>query len=169
MNNTEIIIQNNNMWDNIQLNEYGCFFCEYDNNIRPIFYIKPQLWEILLESYGQKKHKSYDTITTDDYILKIPNAEISILPIPRDTLKQMIYDGCLIENINIENYVEKYKSKFNYINKEYMENIIKMSNHELNNIYHILEYKNIINHYNDDNSDISSMSINLDDDSDNEN
>lgn len=164
MSESQIMIPDDNAWQNVILQDYGCFYAEYENNIKPIFYIKPELWSKLLESYDKVKHRVYNTVNSEnDYILRLPNCEISNLSVPRETLQQMIYDGHPVENIDIPIFTQKYNDQFDYITEEYMRKSIEMVNYELDQIKTNLEYNDIIQYAKDHLDEISDFSSSEDD------
>jgi hypothetical protein len=166
----EIIGTNENNTDaykNIELKEHGCFFSEYANKMRPIFYMKLSLVSDLFDFHDIKKHQIFNQMKNEEdnesiYILKIEDMGLPFIPVPKDVVQQMIYEGDLLETIDIKKFVEKNNKKFPYITEENMIKLIPLLTHELKRVETDLQqYKirqNIKDVSLDDVSDVSSSS-----------
>lgn len=122
----------------IDLKDFDCFFIEYKDHMRPIFYIKLEKLLNLFDLYQQEKHKIFEQVLENEnkdemYVLKINEEGLPFIPIQKDILQQMICEGDLLNNIsnNMENFVDKHKEKHSHITNEYMKNIMNILNNEL--------------------------------------
>lgn len=140
---TEEIHQKNQSENNI-LKDYGCFLGEYNQKICPIFYIKFDLWKNILMLRGKECHRSFKTMSDDDYILRIPECELANLPVFKNDAQKMLDMGVSSDNINIKDFVKIYNKQFNHITEEYMENLLKMINFELDSIDTDVIYSNLL-------------------------
>jgi hypothetical protein len=155
--------------ENIELKNYDCFFAVYNNQLRPIFYIKLEILMDLFDFYKVEKHRIFEQLqeneTEEIYVLKIEDMGLPFIPVQKDIVQQMICEGELIENINIDNFVNKYSNTYSYITKEYMEKSIFILNMELKKMENDIKQYNILKNIDSDGlNDISDIS-----DSDNEN
>jgi hypothetical protein len=149
--------------ENIELKNYDCFFAIYNNQMKPIFYIKLETLIDLFDFYNIEKHRIFDQLmeneTEEVYILKIEDMGLPFIPVQKDIIQQMIYEGELLENINIDNFVNKYSNTYSYITKEYMEKSIFILNSELKKTENdIKQYKILKNIDSDELDKISDVS-----------
>ena len=117
-------IQNNNQKD------YGCIFSEYDGKLRPIFYIKSELWFKILELNNKTKHKVFDYLNEEQeetYILNINDMGLPVLPVTQSILSELINNSYDVENLNINELIEKYNLTEEYLNlsKDFLNNELK--------------------------------------------
>jgi hypothetical protein len=145
------------------LKEHGCFFAEYAGQMRPIFYMKYTVFSKLFDCYEQKKHKIFEQIENDDkpdniYILKIEDMGLPFIPVEKDVVEQMISEGELLENINIDSFVEKHNKNFPYITKENMEKLVHLLQNELTKTDIDLKYHEFKQSCMDDDNESSSDS-----------
>jgi hypothetical protein len=163
-------ICDNDAYQNIELKEHGCFFSEYANQMRPIFYMKLSLVSDLFDFQNIEKHKIFDQMQKEEdhenmYILKIEDMGLPFIPVSKDVVQQMIYNGELLETIDIEKFVEKYNKTFPYITKENMAKLLPLLNHELKKVEMDLQQYKIkqqIKNNNLDLDDVSDVSDNSD-------
>lgn len=114
------------------MKDYGCVFSEYDGKLRPIFYIKSNLWEKILEINGEEKHKVFDYLSDEKeetYILNINEMGLPVLPITKTVLCEMLSDSYDIENLDKKTLIEKYN-----LTEDYVKSSIEFLNNELKKI-----------------------------------
>lgn len=116
--------------------DYGCMFSEYDGKLRPIFYIKSELWFKILELNGKEKHKVFDYLNEEKeetYILNINDMGLPVLPVTKSILTELINNSYDIENFDIKDLAEKYNLTEDYINtsKEFLNSELKNISIEL--------------------------------------
>jgi hypothetical protein len=163
----------------IQLKECDCFFAEYKDQMRPIFYIKLSTLMDLYDFEGIEKHKIFEQLQLNEieegeeiYILKIEDMGLPFIPVPKDVVQQMILGGELIEYLNVDKFVETYKNIYPYITKEYMDNSVNFLKYELKKTERQLQYYKIaqqLNNNNNNNNNSSDSSDSGDSDNDNDN
>ncbi len=121
---------------NIDLKEYGCFFADYNKEMRPIFYIKLSILMNLFDLQKQKKHRIFEQMLEEEngdeiYILKIEDMGLPFLPVQKDIIYQMMSEGVKIEDLDVDKFVEENHDIYPYITKDYMEKSLSFLNHEL--------------------------------------
>jgi hypothetical protein len=157
-------LENNieNSWENIKPSNTGCFFIEYLGEMRPIYYIYIETWNKLLNYYGKQMHNAFKALSNEDgedsYILNINQMGMHVLPVPKSTLQQMIYEGDLVENINILDFVKKHNEKHKNITNDFMEESLKFINVELNKMNSDIKNYEILQSVNRDDIDFDEIS-----------
>lgn len=145
-------IQNN-------VKDYGCVFSEYNGNLRPIFYIKSELWTKILELNGKEKHKVFECLSDEKeetYILNINEMGLPVLPITKSVLSEMLENSYDVENFDKQLLIEKYN-----LTEEYIQSSTDFLNNELKKISYDLmrhEMKRTLDFSKDSNSDLDSDS-----------
>jgi hypothetical protein len=165
----------NQEYKKIELKEHGCFFAEYANQMRPVFYMKLSLVSDLFDFHNAEKHKIFDQMQKEEdsenmYILKIEDMGMPFIPVQKDVVQQMIYEGENIENFenfDIQNFVDKYGKKFTYITLDNMNKLFPLLKNEFKKVEMDLRQHKIRQQIKDDNlddvsdvSDISDISSN---------
>jgi uncharacterized protein (DUF433 family) len=148
----------------IELKDYDCFFAEYKDQMRPIFYIKLPVLMNLFELYKQEKHRVFEQLQENEnedeiYILKIEDEGLPFLPVQKDIIQQMICEGELIENLNVKEFVEKHQKQYPHITNEYVEKCLVLLNAELKKTNNDLRQYEIMKHF--ENSDLSDESCDI--------
>jgi hypothetical protein len=116
--------------------DYGCVFSEYDGKLRPIFYIKSELWTKILELNGKEKHKVFDCLSDEKeetFILNINDMGLPVLPITKTILCEMLDNSYDVENLDRQILVEKYNLTEDYINNsvDFLNNELKKISYDL--------------------------------------
>jgi hypothetical protein len=153
----------NQDYKNIEIKEHGCFFTEYANQMRPIFYMKLASVSNLFDFQNIEKHKIFDQMQKEEdsdnmYILKIEDMGLPFIPVQKDVVQQMIYEGELLENLNIEKFVEKYGKRYNYITNENLNKLLPLLHHELKKVEIELQQHKIQQQIKDTNFNLDDVS-----------
>lgn len=139
------------------MKDYGCVFSEYEGKLRPIFYIKIELWFKILELNNKKIEKIYEFLIDsgkETYILNINEMGLPATPIEKDILQELLNNSYDIENLNIEELSVKYN-----LTKEYLENSVDFLKREVKKMRTDLMLYDIKNTQNENNNqDTSSVS-----------
>ncbi len=154
---------NDEAYKNIELKEHGCFFSEYANQMRPIFYMKLSLVSDLFDFHNMEKHQIFDQMKKEEdhetmYILKIEDMGLPFIPVPKDVVQQMIHEGDLLETINIKKFVEKNNKKFPYVTEENIAKLLPLLNHELKRVETDLQQYKIRQQIKDNNLNLDDVS-----------
>jgi hypothetical protein len=151
-------------YQNVDLKDYGCLFVEYKDILRPIFYIRLPIFFKLLDLHEIQKHKILEQLVENEdeeeiYVLKVEDEGLPFIPIQKDIMQQLVYEGNPIENLNTDQFVEKYKEKYNFLTKEYVEKALIFLHNELKKTEHDLKKYEILQQVKDvDLDDVSSIS-----------
>jgi hypothetical protein len=124
---------------NTNISDYGCFFIDVDDELKTIFYIKPDLWYKIshLVTYNKKNdelNNLINNLTNDDNYLVRSGANEPTVFITKEMLINMMNDGIDCKNINDDEFVEKYKDKYNYVTNEWINNTKSFLLKEINDI-----------------------------------
>ena len=148
--------------EEMSVSDLGCLFIEHKNEMKPIYFFKATLWFKLTEINKIQVHSFYESIKEEEdyenmYILKVEDNEMPIVPVHKDIVEKMIVGGHLVEDINVDDFVEKYHDQYSHITKEYMEDALIIIKSELKRMMFDLKY----DEYKNDNLDDVSEDLSL--------
>lgn len=154
---------NENECDKIKIKSHDCFFTIYKGELQHIFYIELKTLMKLLEMQKQDTDNFLKQLLKNEnenevYILKIRDFGLPYIPVQKEIIQQLIYNGVLLENLDIDKFVEKYNSEFPYVTYDYMKNLVIFLNIELEKTNNQLKKYNYLNNINSDTSDTDSDS-----------
>jgi len=145
------------------MQDFGCVLSEYEGKLRPIFYIKLELWFKILELNEKTPEKIYEFLKDDEtYILNISDMGLPATPIQKSVLQELLNDSYDIEKLNIEELSQKYN-----LTKEYLEETVEFLKKEVKKMSFDLILYEVKNMSNNDDKNSSESDSDSDSDSDN--